>query len=81
VLLDQIAQASAKIASTRSRLKKIELLTSILVQHRPDEVPIAVAYLSGVLPPGIDRGWVGSSQGSAVDLQAALAPDSAAAIE
>jgi DNA ligase-1 len=58
VLLDQIARASAEIASTRSRLKKIELLASILVQLRPDEVPVAVAYLSGVLPQGsIGVGW------------------------
>jgi DNA ligase-1 len=58
VLLDEIARTSTAVAATRSRLAKIDLLTESLRRLRPDEVPIAVAYLSGILPQGtIGIGW------------------------
>jgi DNA ligase-1 len=58
VLLDEIARTSTAVAATRSRLAKIDLLAESLRRLRPDEVPIAVAYLSGVLPQGtIGVGW------------------------
>jgi DNA ligase-1 len=58
VLLDEIARTSASVADTRSRLAKIGLLASCLGRSRPDEIPVAVAYLSGVLPQGtIGVGW------------------------
>lgn len=58
MLLEEIARASVEIAATRSRLKKVEVLASILRRLPPAEVPIAVAYLSGVLPQGsIGVGW------------------------
>jgi len=58
MLLDEIARTSTAVAATRSRLAKIDLLAETLRRLRPDEVPIAVAYLSGVLPQGtIGVGW------------------------
>jgi DNA ligase 1 len=58
VLLDEIARTSAAVGQTRSRLAKIDLLAALLHRLGPDEVPIAVAYLSGVLPQGtVGVGW------------------------
>ncbi len=58
MLLEEVAAASADVAATSSRLKKVERISSVLAELRPDEVPIAVAYLSGVLPHGsIGVGW------------------------
>ena len=58
MLLGEVAAASADVAATSSRLKKVERLSSVLAALHPAEVPIAVAYLSGVLPQGsIGVGW------------------------
>jgi DNA ligase-1 len=58
MLLDEVAATSDDVAATSSRLKKVERLSSLLAQLRPEEVPIAVAYLSGALPQGsIGVGW------------------------
>jgi DNA ligase 1 len=58
VLLDDIARTSQEVAGTRSRLNKIELLATCLRALRPEEVAVAVAYLSGELPQGsIGVGW------------------------
>jgi ATP-dependent DNA ligase I len=58
VRFDEVAAASADVAATSSRLRKVERLSSVLAQLRPDEVPVAVAYLSGALPHGsIGVGW------------------------
>jgi ATP-dependent DNA ligase I len=58
MLFDEIARTSVDVAATSSRLKKVERLGACLAQLRPEEVPIAVAYLSGVLPHGsIGVGW------------------------
>ncbi|MEA2783720.1 MAG: ligase 1, partial [Rhodospirillaceae bacterium] len=58
MLLGEVAAASADVAATSSRRTKVELLSSVLATLRPEEVPIAVAYLSGVLPQGsIGVGW------------------------
>jgi ATP-dependent DNA ligase I len=58
VLLSEIAQTSFAVAGTPARLAKIELLAACLGRLRPEEVPIAVAYLSGELPQGaIGVGW------------------------
>jgi DNA ligase-1 len=58
MLLEEVAATSADVAATSSRLKKVERISSVLAELRPDEVPIAVAYLSGVLPHGsIGVGW------------------------
>jgi ATP-dependent DNA ligase I len=58
MLLGEVAAASADVAATSSRLEKIARLSSVLAALEPGEVPIAVAYLSGVLPQGsIGVGW------------------------
>jgi ATP-dependent DNA ligase I len=58
VKLDEIAGTSAAVAGTPGRLAKIQLLADTLRRLRPDEVPVAVAYLSGELPRGtVGVGW------------------------
>ena len=58
MLLEEIAQTSAGVASTSSRLAKIARLADCLGRASPDEVRVAVCYLSGVLPQGtIGVGW------------------------
>jgi DNA ligase-1 len=53
-----LAQASAEIAETRSRTAKVERLAAVLREGSPEEVRVAVSYLSGVLPQGsIGVGW------------------------
>ncbi len=68
--LGEVAAASSDVAATSSRLKKVERLSSLLSRLRADEVPIAVAYLSGTLPQGsIGIGWA-----TLKDLPAAAPP-------
>jgi DNA ligase 1 len=63
VLLDEIAQTSTDVAATSSRLAKVTRLADCLSDASPDEVPVAVAYLSGVLPQGtIGVGWAALRQ-------------------
>jgi DNA ligase-1 len=50
VLLFDIAQTSRSLAATPARLAKIDLLAGCLRLAAPGEVPVAVAFLSGVLP-------------------------------
>jgi DNA ligase 1 len=58
VLLEDLAATSEAVASTSSRLAKIDRLSATLARLRPDEVRIAVAYLSSELPQGsIGVGW------------------------
>ena len=58
MLLDEIARTSAAVAETSARSAKGAALASCLRDARPDEAPIAVAYLSGILPHGpIGVGW------------------------
>ncbi len=58
MLLDDIARTSEAVAGTSSRNAKVDALASCLRGLRPDEAPIAVAYLSGVLPHApIGVGW------------------------
>ena len=56
--LEDIVSTSSSIGETRSRRAKTELIASCLRRVEPEEVPIAVAYLSGKLPQGtIGVGW------------------------
>ena len=56
--LADLASTSAAVAATSSRLAKREALASCLRLLRPDEVPVAVPYLSGELPHGpVGVGW------------------------
>jgi ATP-dependent DNA ligase I len=58
MLLDEVARTSIDVAATSSRLAKVERLSACLRALRPEEVPVAVAYLSGALPHGsIGIGW------------------------
>jgi DNA ligase-1 len=58
MLLDEIARTSAMVAETSARRTKIERLANCLRELRREEIPIAVAYLSGQLPQGsIGVGW------------------------
>src|ERR1700752_58208 len=58
MLLARIAGTSAEVAATSSRLAKTALLADCLGSARPDEVAIAVDYLSGELPQGtVGVGW------------------------
>ena len=58
MLLAEIAHASTDVAATSSRLAKIARLADCLAQATPEEVAIAVAYLSGELPQGtVGVGW------------------------
>ncbi|MGZ8606269.1 MAG: ATP-dependent DNA ligase [Actinomycetota bacterium] len=56
--LEEISRTSTELAAMRARGAKTELLAACLRRARPDEVPVAVAYLSGALPQGtIGVGW------------------------
>jgi DNA ligase-1 len=58
MLLEEVARTSTAVAATPSRLAKVDALAACLRQAGPDEVPIAVAYLSGELPHAtIGVGW------------------------
>ena len=52
MLLAQVVDASLKVAGTSKRLIKIELLADLLKQLTPEEVSIAVPYLSGATKQG-----------------------------
>ncbi len=47
-----LVAASAEVASTRSRLGKIDRLASFLKGLAPPEIPVGLAYLTGNLPQG-----------------------------
>ena len=58
MLLAEIAAASLDVAATSSRLAKVARLTETLRDATPEEVAIAVSYLSGELPQGtVGVGW------------------------
>ena len=58
MLLAEIARTSADVARTPARLEKVQRLAACLAELRPDEIPVAVAYLAGELPQGsIGIGW------------------------
>jgi DNA ligase-1 len=58
VLLHEVADASRDIAGTSSRLKKVERIAELLAAASPEEVAVAVSYLSGELPQGaVGVGW------------------------
>ena len=56
--LDRLVRTSEEVAGTRSRIKKVTHLGGLLSELSTDEIPIAVAYLSGEIPGGsIGVGW------------------------
>src|SRR5947207_2591922 len=57
-LLEGVARTSAAVAGTSARLAKIHQLADFLRGLRPEEVRVAVHYLSGELPQGtVGVGW------------------------
>ena len=50
--LSALVASSRAVAETPSRLGKIGHLSALLTQVAPDELPIAIAYLSGATPQG-----------------------------
>jgi DNA ligase-1 len=58
MLLCDVAAASLDVAATSSRLAKVARLAEALERARPEEMRVAVSYLSGVIPQGaIGVGW------------------------
>ena len=55
MLLGEVVETSRRITATSKRLEKIDLLAQLLKQLSPEEVEIAVAYLSG----GARQGKIG----------------------
>jgi len=49
MLLESLVQTSAAVAATSGRLAKIKLLADLLKQAKPDEIELAIAYLSGTI--------------------------------
>ena len=49
MLLADLVSTSAAVASTRSRLAKIEAIAACLRRAAPDEIAVVVSYLSGEL--------------------------------
>jgi DNA ligase 1 len=65
--LRALADVSTVVAAARGRLDKIGALADLLKRLLPDEIPVAVSYLSGALPQGrIGIGWSVISQARAV---------------
>ncbi len=52
LLLHDVVATSAEVASTRSRLAKQATLAALLRRLSPEEAPVAVAYLAGLMPQG-----------------------------
>ena len=55
---EELVQTSAQIAASSGRLKKIELLAGLLRNLQPNEIPIALGFLTGWPRQGkIGIGW------------------------
>ena len=59
MLLAELAATSSAVAAVRGRLEKVARLANLIKRLAPDEVPVAIAYLSGSLRQG--RIGVGSA--------------------
>ena len=58
MLLDSLVRTSTEVARTSGRLAKIGLLADVLKQANPDEMELAIAYLSGTIRQAkIGVGW------------------------
>ncbi|OLC09445.1 MAG: ATP-dependent DNA ligase [Gemmatimonadetes bacterium 13_1_40CM_66_11] len=58
MLLSALVSTSDQVAATSGRLAKIQLLADLLKQAGPDEVELAIAYLSGTVRQSkIGVGW------------------------
>ncbi|MGH8976709.1 MAG: ATP-dependent DNA ligase, partial [Acidimicrobiia bacterium] len=52
MLLGELVETSSTVASTRSRLAKVDALASLLRRLEPDEIVPATGYLVGDPPQG-----------------------------
>ncbi|CAI4175467.1 hypothetical protein CCOS2040_30685 [Streptomyces albidoflavus] len=58
MVLEELAEVSARVAATSSRSRKTELLAELFARTEPAELPVVIAYLSGRLPQGrLGVGW------------------------
>src|SRR5437762_2067994 len=58
MLLKSLVETSSQVAATSGRLAKIKLLADLLKQAGPDEVELAIAYLSGTIRQSrVGVGW------------------------
>jgi len=58
VLLNALVTTSNQVAATSGRLAKIKLLADLLRQAGPDEIELAIAYLSGTIRQSkVGVGW------------------------
>jgi len=58
VLLSSLVSTSSQVAATSGRLAKITLLADLLKQAGPDEIALAIAYLSGTIRQSkVGVGW------------------------
>ena len=58
MLLNSLTETSNKVAATSGRLAKIKLLADLLKQAGPDEIELAIAYLSGTIRQAkVGVGW------------------------
>jgi DNA ligase-1 len=85
VLLADLVTTSAAVASTRARTKKVAALAELLRRLAPEEVEIAVAYLSGDQRQGrVGIGWAsldGLDAGAPADAPSLTVLDVDAAID
>ena len=80
MLLAELGTVSREVAATRSRLKKRELLATLLDGATAEDVRLAVSYLSGALPQGrIGLGPASISQ--AFESLAEKSPDTSLSIQ
>jgi DNA ligase-1 len=58
MLFAEVARVSGEIARTSARTRKTALLAEFFRAAEPEDVPVAIAYLSGRLPQGrLGVGW------------------------
>jgi ATP-dependent DNA ligase I len=72
MLLADIVEASEEVAATASRSAKVAALAAVLGRVSPDELPVAVGFLSGT--PRQGRVGVGYRTVYGIELPAAAAP-------
>src|SRR5437588_10963797 len=71
-LLADVVTASTEVTTTSSRSRKVAILADLLRRLHPREIPIAVAFLSGI--PRQERVGVGYSTIYGIEVQAASEP-------
>lgn len=57
MLFARLADTSVKLAATRGRIKKVQLLVELIEQLAPEERAIAARFMSGIVPQKIGVGY------------------------